>query len=183
LNAAPAVFVGYSGGSIIALDVALKRPDLVRRVILLDPAFNLKRCLTPEFLKNLVIVKLLRYLRGDRPAAEHWLRYVSSYSTGGSAFEARASPARRDELLANAAGIFADFASGGGGVDEGRLRDINVPLTIVDGALSPPFLRRSSRRLKQLFPRARSVTLEHSGHWVGLDARADLLRILRDAAR
>jgi pimeloyl-ACP methyl ester carboxylesterase len=185
LNAAPAVFVGYSGGSIIALDVALKRPDLVRRITLLDPAFNLKRCLTPEFVKTMLVVKLLRYLRGERPAAEHWLRYVSGYSTGGSAFEAKASAARRDKLLANVAGIFADFASGGGSVDESRLGDINVnvPLTIVDGKLSPPFLRRSSHRLKQLFPQAHSVTLEHSGHWVSLDARAELLKILRDTAQ
>jgi pimeloyl-ACP methyl ester carboxylesterase len=182
LNAAPAVVVGYSGGSIIALHVALKRPDLVARIILLDPAFNLKRCLTPALVTTLAAVKLLRWLRGDRPAAERWLRYVSSYSTGGSAFEAKASAARRDELLANAPGIFADLASGGWSVDESRLGDISAPVTIIDAKLSPSFLRRSSHRLKRLLPQARSVTLEHSGHWVGLDARADLLKVLRDAA-
>ena len=42
LHAAPAVLVGYSGGAIIALDLALQRPDLVAGIIVLDPAVNLK---------------------------------------------------------------------------------------------------------------------------------------------
>jgi pimeloyl-ACP methyl ester carboxylesterase len=181
LNAAPVILIGYSGGALIAVAVALKRPDLIARLLLLDPAFNLNRCLTPGLVRTLAAVKLLRWLRGDRAAAERWLRYVSSYSTGGAAFEA-ASEARRAQLLANSAGLFADLASGGGTIDESLLGNISVPVTIVDAGLSPPFLRRSSHRLKQLLPQARKVTLEQSGHWVALDAHEDLLRILRDAA-
>lgn len=182
LNAAPVAAIGYSGGAMIAVDVALERPDLVARLVLVDPAFNLRRCLTPGLVGTLAAVKLLRRLRGDRAAAERWLRYVSSYSTGGSGFEA-APEARREQLFANAAGIFADLDSGGGMIDESRLGGIGAPVTILDAGLSPPFLRRSSRRLQQMLPRARKVTLERSGHWVGLDAREDLLTILRDVAR
>ena len=183
LSASPAVLVGYSGGAIVAVDVALKRPDLIARLILLDPAFNLKRCLTPGFVRTVAAVKLLRWLRRDQAAAECWLRYVSSYPAGGCAFEAKASEGRRDELLSNTDGLFADLASGGSTIDERLLANISVPVTIIDARLSPPFLRRSSRRLKQMLPQARSVTLEHSGHWVALDARDDLLKNLRDAAR
>jgi pimeloyl-ACP methyl ester carboxylesterase len=181
LNAAPVILIGYSGGAIIAVDVALKRPDLIARLLLLDPAFNLNRCLTPGLVRTFAAVKLLRWLHGDRAAAERWLRYVSSYSTGGSAFEA-ASEARREQVLANSVGMFADLASGAGTIDESLLGNISVPVTIVDAGLSPPFLRRSSHRLKQLLPQARKVTLEQSGHWVALDAHEDLIRILRDAA-
>lgn len=182
LNAAPAAVIGYSGGAMVALDAALKRPDLIRRLVLLDPAVNLKRCITPGFVKTIAAVKLLRRLRGDRVAAETWFRYVSSYSTGGSGFEA-ASDARREELATNVAGLFADLSSGGSAIDENMLAGIDVPVTIVDAALSPTFLRRSSHRLEQIWPRADKVTLERSGHWIALDAHDDLLRILRDAAR
>jgi pimeloyl-ACP methyl ester carboxylesterase len=78
--------------------------------------------------------------------------------------------------------LFADLASGGSTIDESLLGNISVPVTIVDAALSPPFLRRSSQRLRRMLPQARNVTLERSGHWVGLDAHQDLLTILRDAA-
>ena len=181
LNAAPAVVIGYSAGAMVALNVVLKRPDLVTRLVLLDPAVNLKQCLTPGFLRTLAAVRLLRWLRRDRAAVKYWLRYVSSYSTGGSAFAA-ASEARREQLLANSAGIFADLASGGRAIDESLFGNIGVPVTIVDAALSPPFLRRSSQRIRQMLPRARNLTLEHSGHWVALDSHEDLLTILRDAA-
>ena len=95
LRAAPAVLVGYSGGSMIALDLALERPDLVRSLVLLDPAFNLKRCLTPGFVRTLAGAQLLRRVRGEHRGAEHWMRYVASYPTGGSAFD-KAPPERRE---------------------------------------------------------------------------------------
>ena len=182
LNAAPVVMIGYSGGAIIAVKVALDRPDLIKHLVLLDPAFNLKRCLTPGLVGTLVAVRLLRKLRRDRAAAERWLRYVSSYSSGGSALDA-VSPERREQLLANSAGVFADLDSEESTIEEGLLANITVPVTIVDAGLSPSFLRRSSQRLRQLLPHARNMTLERSGHWVGVDARADLLTILRDTAR
>lgn len=183
LNAVPAIFVGYSAGASIALDVALRRPDLICRIILLDPAFNVKRCLTPGLVGTRAAVMLLRHLGRDKSALERWFRYISSYSTGGSAFEAKASNVLREQLLANADGIFADIASGGDTIDESQLGNINVPVTIVDAKLSPPFLRRSSHRLKQLLPRARNVTLENSGHWIAVDAHDELLKVLRDAAQ
>jgi len=137
LGAAPAVLVGYSGGSIIALDLALERPDLVTALVLLDPAFNLKRCLTPGFVRTLAAAQLLRRVGGERRGAEHWMRYVASYSTGGSALD-KAPAERRERLLQNSTGIFDDFASGGGEhVDEARLADIDVPVTIIEAGLSP----------------------------------------------
>lgn len=179
LHAYPAVLIGYSGGAMIALDVVLRRPDLVSKLILLDPAFNLRRCLTLGLLRTLATVRLLRKLQKDRRAAECWLRYVSSYSTGGSAFESKASATRREQLLANAPGLFADLDSSGGSMDEDPLRDITAPVTIIDGKLSPSFLRRSAERLKHLLPQARAISVEKSGHWFALDARAELLDLLR----
>ncbi len=184
LNAVPCVVAGYSAGAIIALDVALRRPDLISRIVLLDPGFNLKRCLTPGFVRTVAAVKLLRWLRRDRSAVERWFRYVTSYPTGGSAYEAKASDMLREQLLARADSILDELASAAGvTLDENRLSYISLPVTIVDARLSPPFLRRSSRRLKQLLPQARNVTLENSGHWIALDARDELLKVLRDAAQ
>jgi pimeloyl-ACP methyl ester carboxylesterase len=179
----PLVVVGYSGGARVAQVVALTRPELVARLVLLDPAVNLKRCVTLGLLRTLVQVNALRWLEGERAAAEAWLRYVSSYATGGSAYEHRATEERRRRLLGNATGLFADLASGGSEISESGLAAIAAPVTIVDAALSPESLRRSSRRLRRLLPRATTVTLQDSGHWIALDSRAELLRVLRTAGR
>ena len=179
LGATPAVVVGYSGGAMIALDLALRRPELVRALVLLDPAVNLKRCMTPGLVGHMSAAKLLNRLGRPRRGAEHWMRYVSSYPSGDSAFD-RAPVERREALLDGAGGIFADANSGLGNVPEGRLGRIEIPTTIVDCTLSPSFLRRSCGRLRELMPQARAVTLEESGHHVGIDAREELVALLRD---
>lgn len=178
-DAEPAVLVGYSGGAMIALDLTLRRPELVRALVLLDPAVNVKRCMTPGLIRHMLTARLLNRLGRPRRGAEHWMRYVSSYPSGGSGFD-KLPVERRVTLLDNAGGVFSDADAGLGGVPEGRLASIGVPTTIVDCELSPSFLRRSCERLRQLMPQARTVTLQHSGHYVGIDARAELLALLRD---
>lgn len=180
LEVAPAVVVGYSGGATVALDLALHRPELVGELMLLDPAFAIKRCITPGFLRAVATAQVLRRLGRERGGAAQWMRYVASYSTGGSAFD-RASAERREQLLANAGAVFADSDSGSlDHVPEDRLAGISAPTTIVECRLSPPFLRRSSERLRRLMPQARTVTFEHSGHHIGVDAREELVQLLRD---
>ena len=177
LDAAPCVLVGFSGGSIVALDLVLRRPDLVREVVLLDPAFNVRRCLTPGLVWAVAKAQLLRRIRGERRGMETWVRYVTK-----SAFD-DAPPERRERLLANAGAIFADLGSGGGEhVDESRFGQIAVPVTIVEAMQSPPFLRRSCERLKQLIPQARTIALDNSGHAVSVDARERVIEILRPAS-
>jgi pimeloyl-ACP methyl ester carboxylesterase len=123
--------------------------------------------------------RLLNRLGRPRRGAEHWLRYVSGYPSGGSAYD-RAPVERRHALLDAAGGIFADADSGLGNVPEDRLGRIETPTTIVDCELSPSFLRKSCGRLRELMPQARRVTVEASGHYVGMDAREKLVGLLRD---
>ena len=175
-----AAIVGYSGGSIAALDLALARPELVTSLVLLDPACNIRKCITPGFVVAVLRARLLRRLRGEREGAESWIRYVGSYSTGGTAFD-KASATRRETLLGNAAGIFADSESlRSDRIDESRLASIQAPVTIIEATLSPPFLRRSCQRLRKLMPRARVVTMT-TGHHITIDAKDELLAHLREA--
>ena len=171
------MLVGFSGGSIIALDLVLRRPELVRHLVLLDPAFNVRRCLTPGLVKTVLVAQMLRRVRGERRGIEPWLRYVTR-----SAFE-DAPPERRERILANAGAIFADLGGGGGEhVDESRFDEIAVPVTIVEAEQSPPFLRRSCARLKRLIPQAETIALERSGHAVNVQARDEVVSILREIA-
>jgi pimeloyl-ACP methyl ester carboxylesterase len=179
LGASPAIIVGYSAGAGIAIDLVLNRPELAAALVLLDPAFNIKRCITAGFVKTILAARVLRRVRGERRGAEHWIRYVASYSTGGTAYD-KASPERREMLLSNAAGIFADAESTGGDhIDEGKLRTIAIPTTMIEATLSPSFLRRSCARLRTLMPQANVLTMEGVGHHITIDARDELLATLR----
>ena len=173
------IVVGYSGGASIALALALARPELPGALVLLDPASNMKKCLTPGFVRVQIVARLLRKLRGERAGAEAWVRYVTSYPGGGCAFD-KSPPARREAILANARGLFADAdLPSGFEVDEARLGSIAIPTTIIEAKLSPSFLRKSSGRLRRAMPQARAVTLANAGHHVTIDARDEVIELLR----
>jgi pimeloyl-ACP methyl ester carboxylesterase len=175
-----AAVIGYSAGASVALDLALHRPELVSSLVLLDPAVNIKRCMTPGLVKTLLLTRLLRRLRGERAGAEHWMRYVASYTTGGTAFD-KASPQRREATLTHARAMFADAQTATKhSIDEARMGSLSMPVAIIDAKLSPAFLRKSCERLRHAMPQARSVTLKNSGHHVMIDARDEVLAILRD---
>jgi pimeloyl-ACP methyl ester carboxylesterase len=174
----PAVVVGSGGGAMIALDLVLQRPKLVSEPVLLDPAANIKRCSGSGLIGHMLTASLLNRLGRQRRGAEHWMRYVSSYPSGGSGFD-RSPVERRATLLDNAAGILADADAGRGDVAEKRLASIDTPTTIVDCRLSPSFLRRSCERLRELTPQTRTVTFELSSHHVSIDARDELPALLR----
>jgi len=181
LGTAPAVVLGYSAGAIVALELALEHPDLVAGLVLIEPTVYMEGALSVRCRLEYLKAQLLRRLRGERRGADSWIRYISTYSTGGSAWD-RAVPERRERILANAAGIFADMDSGDAAhIEPGRLAAIDVPVTILNAELTPPFLRRSGERLRALMPQAHRVTLEESSHIVMLDARTAVLDVLRDA--
>src|SRR5215207_3063268 len=69
LDAGPAVVVGYSGGAMVALDLGVNRSELVSRLVLADPAFNVKRCLTPGLVRTLATARLLHRVGRDRRGA------------------------------------------------------------------------------------------------------------------
>jgi len=87
LEARPAVVVGTSAGATIALDLAVRRPDLVRAVVVHEAAWRALRHPDASGLGALARMQWLAW-RGRYPeAAETLLRWVYSYRDGGSAWD------------------------------------------------------------------------------------------------
>jgi len=88
LEASPAVVVGTSAGATIALDLAVRRPDLVRAVVVHEAAWRALRHPDASGLGTLARMQWLAW-RGRYPqAAEVLLRWVYSYRDGASAWDA-----------------------------------------------------------------------------------------------
>jgi pimeloyl-ACP methyl ester carboxylesterase len=181
LGAAPAVISAVSVAAIVALALALERPELVAGLVLIDPVSSLSGPGGWALRRERAKVRLLRRWRGEQAAADSWLRFTSSYSTGGSAWD-KAVPQRRDTILESAGGILDDLDTPDGDalIDHARLGSIDVPVTIVDTELSPDFMHRSTERLRELMPQARALTFSESSHVAIMDAREQLLQVLRD---
>lgn len=182
LGVEPATLFGYGVGAAIALAVAIARPELVAALVLLDPLGFADHAFDARLARERAKLALTRRLRGERAGAERWMHYLSTYSTGGSAWD-KAVPERRERILANAAGILADIDAGDAEplLEPARLAALDRPVTVVETTLSPPFVRRSVARARELLPQARTITLEGSSHIALLDARDRTLELLRAA--
>jgi pimeloyl-ACP methyl ester carboxylesterase len=68
------------------------------------------------------------------------------------------------------------------GVGIARYRALNLPVTLVDGELSPPHLRARVQDLAAVLPDVRVVTLAGQGHVAHLEAPEALAQVIRTAA-
>ena len=146
--------MGFSAGGIVALDLAVHHPELVSALVLIDPAVYVRRHITPGLAKMFLSAQLARRFRGAESGAEIFGRYVTSYSSGGSAWDREDFPEqRRDVMRANGRALFADLASGDGRhVPRDRLRAISCPVTLAVTELSPSFLQKAARGLREVLP-------------------------------
>ena len=175
LEAAPCNFVGLSMGGFVGLRVALKRPELLRSLILLDSSADAE----PQFWKFRLMSGVARWL-SPRLVLDSLFR-----SLLGARF--RRDPARaaerefwRGQMLANDVESMSvcirEVLSRRPLIDEiGR---IAVPTLIVVGEedrVTPP---EQSRRMQQRISGAKLVTLPGTGHVSSIESPEAVTRAI-----
>jgi pimeloyl-ACP methyl ester carboxylesterase len=145
LEAAPALLVGAGFGAVVVLELLVRRPELARAAVLADPPLHafVPAAATPA-------------LAAERTLLERGLR------EGGPAVAVRAwlgeeaDPARAERAVAAPAGFFADYAGQASwSPSRGELRAIAVPVAVVTGPSSAPFVVEAADAIARLVPDAR----------------------------
>ncbi len=183
LATGPAVVVGTSAGATIALDLAVRRPDLVRMVVVHEAAWRALRHPATSGLGALARMQWLAW-RGRYPeAAETLLRWVYSYRDGGSAWDA--FPERwRQTARENGRSVVADLKSSMGGYPRGRdLATITAPVLCTYGSRSRGYMRSLTRSLALAIPTARVRAIDGAGHAVPFDAPGSFAEVIAEAMR
>src|SRR4029079_14321214 len=109
VRTAPAVVVGTSAGAAIAIDLAVRRPDLVRVVIAHEFPWRFTRHLpTGSQVAALAKIGSLALRGRQSDAAEALLRSAYTYRDGGSAWDSFPEEWRRVGRE-NASAALADF--------------------------------------------------------------------------
>jgi 3-oxoadipate enol-lactonase len=184
LRTPPAVVVDTSAGAAIAVDLAVRRPDLVQAVVAHEFPWGYTRHLPARS----QIAALARIgwlaLRGRyEDAAETLLRSAYTYRDGGSAWDAfpeewrlagkdNARSALRDFL--NSIGVYPSRAD---------LATIEVPVVCSHGARSPDNMGRLVRGLAAATPTARTHRIEGAGHAAPFDATDNFVQLIADAIK
>jgi 3-oxoadipate enol-lactonase len=184
LRTPPAVVVGTSAGAAIAVDVAVRRPDLVRAVVAHEFPWRFTRHLpTTAQVATLAKMGSLTLLGRASDAAEALLRSAYSYRDGGTAWDAFPEEWRRVGRE-NARAALADFRNSIGVYPSpADLATIDVPVVCTYGARSPDSMCRLVRSLAAAIPAASTDRIEGAGHAAPFDAPSNFVQVVADAIR
>jgi 3-oxoadipate enol-lactonase len=177
----PAVVVGTSAGAAIAVDLAVRRPHLVRAVVAHEFPWRYARHLpTASQVAALAKIGLLTLRARHGDAAETLLRSAYSYRDGGSAWDAFPVEWRRAGRD-NAKAVLADLLNSIGAYPSATdLAAIDVPVVCSYGARSPSNMFRLTRSLAAAIPTARTHEIEGAGHAAPFDATTNFVQLIAD---
>jgi pimeloyl-ACP methyl ester carboxylesterase len=181
VGAGPTVVVGTSAGVAIAVDLAVRRPDLVRAVVAHEFPWRFTRHLPSGSQVGALFEIGSLVLRGRQAdAAEALLRNAYSYRDGGTAWDAFPEEWRRI-ARSNAAAALADFVNSIGTYPSRRdLATVKVPVVCSYGERSPTSMFRLTRLLAAAIPTARTHRIEGAGHAAPFDATTNFVRLIAD---
>ncbi len=183
LGASPATVVGWSGGGVIALDLAASFPDCVAALVLAEPAVHLTTHPTRSVLGMTARSGFQRYVRRDpASAALTMYRWASGYKTGGNAFDALPE-AWRAQMLAHAPTTLREM-------DQmirpyptrAAIRSIACPVTVIEGDLSDPAFAPAVGFVMRLLPQAQLVSLPGAEHMLHIDQPEGWVEIVTQPA-
>jgi len=177
-----AVAVGTSAGATIAIDLAVRRPDLVRAVIAHEAPWRFTRSL-PSVAQLAALAKIgWLALRGRySDAAEALLRSAYAYRDGGSAWDAFPEKWRRAGRESGTAALADLWNSIGAYPSASDLATIRVPVVCSYGERSPDSALRFTRTLAAAIPTARTHRLDGAGHAAPFDAPASFVELISSA--
>lgn len=184
LDAVPAGVVGWSSGSIVALDLATRHPELVSSIVLTEPALHARKNVTGAMMRTFLAMQVARRVKGDRAAADRWFRWVTSHADGSeSSWDAPANTAERKEsMLANASACFrGDLKADDSHLTPELLGRIDVPITVLVGANTNPWFDKLGRHAVDVMPRARLEKVEGGSHAMTLEAPTAFAGAIRRA--
>src|SRR3954469_18032319 len=168
LDAGPVDLMGHSRGGHIAFRAAQRRPDLLRKLVLVEPGGELDASLDPAAkpgpsqLKARFTVSAERITAGD---IDGGMMFFLDTIEGEGAW-ARLPETSRQQLRGNAfslVGRVRDYRPPYSRIDAEQLR---IPTLFVGGGDTTGLLPRVLQALAAHVPDARKAVIPHAGHWM-----------------
>lgn len=180
----PMDLIGHSFGGTIALRIAVERPELVRRLVLIEPVFFAAALADQPELRAPYDAQMAPYYAaleaGDMLEAA---RAFTALWGDGRAWDRVPEPARqamasRIHLIgAGAPQIYGDAA---GLLRAGRLQGVHHPTLLIEGAESPFSVRAINTALAARLPDTRRATVEGAGHMAPITHPQAVAALIRD---
>jgi pimeloyl-ACP methyl ester carboxylesterase len=180
----PVNVAGTSFGASIAIGLASRRPELVRRVIAHEPPLISVAADDPEVRPQLEAVQArvqavsARVARGDAGGAAE--QFVEEVALGPGAWELLPQPLRETMVDGALAFVAEQEDPMWAHVELGTLSNIGCPLLVTQGDESPAWFRLIVARLAEAIDHAEVHTYRGAGHAPHLTHPSDYLATLTD---
>lgn len=173
IDAAPATVVGSSSGGLLALRLAVARPDLVAALVLIEPVYQLAFVPSASASATMARVYLRWALRRDlHGAALHFYRWATRYSDGRNQFDAYPERWKRTGM-AHAGAVLRELPLAPlSGPSRSALGRIAKPVTVLIGDAGQPVFHRTADRALRAIPGARKVDVPGAAHLLYTDEPA-----------
>lgn len=166
----PVTLVGSSAGGVLALRIAVERPDLVNALVLIEPAFQM--AMTPSFSANAALARIhVQWLlrRDPENAALVFFRWATRYKDGRNQFDSYPD-AWQAQALEHGTSALRELGQLVRPKPSRRsLKSIKVPCTVVIGDSGLPVFHRTARRALRAIPGAVEVPAPGAAHLVYTD--------------
>lgn len=170
LGAAPAAVVGRSYGGGVAIDLALRYPQRVRGLVLLEAAILSEALVWEASLRRRVLASAAEDVT---TVGETFIRAV----LGDATWEGFPVPIKQ-MFTDNGPAILAEVTGGFLRVDQAELGTIDLPTLLVAAAHSPEAFRQVTDAMATALPNSRTFIVE-GGHLIN-PADPAVLRFLQD---
>lgn len=171
------VLVGLSMGGMIALELVLAHPDRIRSLVLLDSVVD-DVPFDPGIATDYGKVRPAMASEGIAAARRTFL----ACGWFGPARRDPSVAARLQAMVEEYGG--SDWAGDDPHTDRGplyqRLGELDLPTTVVAGALDVPSFLEMARQMSQRIPNARHVVIPNAGHMVNMEAPEAVNTLLRE---
>lgn len=179
LRAAPCHFVGLSMGGFIGMRLALRRPELLRSLTLIETAADPEPALNkPKY----ALMGLITRAFGTRPLLKPIMRIMFGRTFLRDPAKAGLRESLEQELLANDVRgsmlALRGVLERGGLMDE--LRSIRTPTLVLSGEEDVAVRPERSRRTAERIPGARFLLVPGAGHTSSLEQPETITAALRD---
>jgi pimeloyl-ACP methyl ester carboxylesterase len=180
----PAHVIGNSFGAAIALHLAVRRPQLIRSLVLHEPPLfsllegepQVQPVLAAVHERIAAVVPLLEAGQFEEGAR----RFVETIAFGPGAWD-QLPQATRDIFVFNAPTWLDEQREPGWmALDLARLAAFSAPALLSYGGQSPPFFPLVVQRIAQALPHARQNVFQQAGHVPHLSHPTEYVRVVKE---
>ena len=172
----PIDLIGHSFGATVGLRLAQERPELVRRLVLVEPVLFAAAKGAPAFpdfvARNGQLPALIAAGKAEEATASFYADWGAGVRFEGLPAALRAYMTARIAFIPAQNGVLVDDTAAM--LAPGRLERLQAPVLLVEGADSPPIVAAIQAELVRRLPDARRIALPGARHMLPVTHAAAL---------